>query len=181
MAEFPQVRRLLADIIKTRQRQKGATLFELAVALTLIVAFAAVLLDRLLYLQEMAEKTRMEQTVIAIKAGLRFKMAAMLIEGRERELGKLLVENPVNWLENPPANYVGERIFPYQDEVLPGNWYYDGTDRALVYVANRCEHFQADRSGKKDIRFRVTPSHALREGGTVEGVTITATRVYRWF
>ena len=91
----------------TRRKPHGFTLFEFAVAVVIIAILAWVLLTRLAFYQEMAEKAAMESTVRVIKTGLQIRLAELIIGNRQGEAGKLEVEDPMQWLEPRPANYAG--------------------------------------------------------------------------
>src|SRR5258708_18959584 len=90
-----------------KQPQRGFSLFEFVVAITIVVIFGGVLLQRMLYLQEAAEMTAMDMTVANLRTGLRYKTGDLLIRDKVSEIATLADENPVNWLRCPPANYLG--------------------------------------------------------------------------
>jgi len=163
-------------------RERGFTLFELAVGVVIISILAWVLLTRLAYYQEMAEKAAMESTVRVIKTGLQIHLAELIIGNRQREAGTLEVEDPMQWLEPRPANYAGA----YREPPTLGRWYFDATARQLVYVVNTGNRLDlAAAADAKQIRFR---ARLLKDrlnvgGGVVEsvtGVTLTAVTPYRW-
>jgi len=161
------------------RRRGGFSLLELMIVVSLFGILAGVLLDRLRYYEEAAEKANVEYTISAIKSVLRYKLANLMIEGRMQECAALVGQNPMEWLEAKPENY--GRDFPQ------GNWYFDNADRALVYVPRNTEHFQADAQGRRQIRLRVakvmqkvddSSAGACREAG--DSVEIQVQR-YRWF
>jgi len=165
------------------RRARGFTLFELAVVIAVFAALVTVLLDRLFYLQEMAEKAAMESTLRGIKTGLQIRLAEMIITNREGQAGALEEEDPVRWLEEAsPANYGGA----YREPPAPGTWYFDATASQLVYVVNTGERLEIDgQVGGKQLRFR---ARLVREavqlpGGALErinGVALAPVRPYRW-
>lgn len=147
---------------------------------------AAVLLERLRYYQEGAEKTAMEYTVSALKSALQLQVAGLLVKGRDRDLEKLARANPVDWLQEPPPGYRGE--FRAQEPVVPpGSWYFDATRGELVYVPNLDAHLSPGPDGSKRLRFRVLLEFEPPElGSTRERGSLTATRIvavtpYAWF
>jgi len=121
-------------------RQAGFSLFEFVAAIVIVGVFGAVLLQRMLYLQEYAEMAAMDLTVANMRTGLRYKTGDLLIRDKMSEIATLADENPVDWLQNPQENYLGE--FDLQPESdLRGKWYFDKTRRELVYTVNNKRHF----------------------------------------
>jgi general secretion pathway protein G len=166
----------------SKRRERGHTLFELAVAFVLVSTLAAVLLTRLAFYQEMAEKAAMESAVRVIKTGLQIRLAELIIGNRQGEAGTLEVEDPMRWLEPRPANYAGA----YLEPPTLGRWYFDATARQLVYVVNTGSRLDlATAADAKQIRFRAQLlKDRLNVGGaeveSVTGITLTAVTPYRW-
>ena len=86
------------------RRQRGFTIFELVVVMVIASVLAIILLNRLWYYQEVAEKAAMEMTVMNMRSGLRLRIADLMMQGRMNEMAQLVQENPINWLETLPAN-----------------------------------------------------------------------------
>jgi len=166
----------------TRRKPHGFTLFEFAVAVVIIAILAWVLLTRLAFYQEMAEKAAMESTVRVIKTGLQIRLAELIIGNRQGEAGKLEVGDPMQWLEPRPANYAGA----YREPPTLGRWYFDAPARQLVYVVNTGNRLDLATAGDtKQIRFRAQLLRdRLNVGGavveSVSGVTLTAVTPYGW-
>jgi general secretion pathway protein G len=124
----------------TQENLRGFSYVEFAVAVAIVCVFCAVLLQRLAYLQEYAEMTAMQLTVANVRTGLRYKTGDLLIRDKLSEIPTLADENPVNWLENHPENYLGE-FEAKPDRNLRGKWYFDKSRRELVYTVNNRRHF----------------------------------------
>jgi general secretion pathway protein G len=165
-----------------RSRGRGFTLLELVVAIAVIGVLAAVLLARLAYYQEMAEKAAMEATLATIKTGLQLQLAELILTNRQAEASRLETEDPVRWLEQKPANYAGA----YREPPEPGTWYYDAPRRELVYTVNTGSRLAlADGAPGKELRFRARLIRdRARFGGEevegVSGVVLVPVRPYRW-
>lgn len=85
----------------TWRYQKGASWFEFAVVSLVYSVVLAILLNRLHYYQEVAERTSMEYVAVMLKSTLRLRMAELMIGNREAEIPALADQNPISWLETP--------------------------------------------------------------------------------
>ena len=151
---------------------------------------AIILLNRFFYYQEVAEKAAMDITVMNVRSGLRLRIAELMMQDRMDEMGHLMDENPILWLETPPSNYIelldGK---PEKNAATPGNWHFDNERKELVYVLQHDAFFKSETNEssnvKKAIRFRVnaiTPPRS-NNGDTVrriEGITLTSVTQYHW-
>jgi prepilin-type N-terminal cleavage/methylation domain-containing protein len=163
-------------------RQSGFTLLELMAAIVIISVLAAVLLDRLAHYQEMAERAAMDSMVRTIKTGLQIRLAELIIANRQAEAAALEAEDPIRWLDAPPANYGGA----YGASSERGKWYFDAPGRQLVYIVNNGDGLELDAAGGvKQIRFRARlQKDPMQFGGaaveSVTGITLTPVTPYRW-
>jgi type II secretory pathway pseudopilin PulG len=162
--------------------ERGFTLLELAVIIVVFSALATLLLNRLHRYQELVEKAAMESTVSVIKTGLQIRLAELIITNRQAEAPGLENEDPIQWLNEKPANYGGA----YREPPERGTWYFDARVRQLVYVVNTGDRLEFDVAPEpKEIRFhaRLIRDGVNAPGGTVEsvtGVTLAPVRTYRW-
>jgi hypothetical protein len=165
--------------------RKGASLFEFLVATLVLSLLSLFFFDRLLTYQELAEKTTVEVTAINMRAGLRYRVAELLLHQQDREVANLVGGNPIKWLELPPPNYLGELSAPKWEEIPPGSWYFDVKKGEVLYRLKRARHFVPNSSGQQELRFRVTASfRKAAEDSTVmiaEGVTLILVEPYQWF
>lgn len=160
----------------------GFTLLELIVVICVAGVLAAAAVERLLYYQELAEKAAMESVLAGTKMGLQIRMAELIITGNQGRVVELETENPMRWLDEPPASYGGE----YGASAKAGNWYFAPDQRQLVYVPNSSRHLQVGDDEPKELRFQVTLRYAEMDGGagmmkTLSGVVMEPVRPYRWF
>lgn len=161
-----------------KRRQAGITLLEFMVVASVLGVLAGFLLDRLHYYQEVAEKTHMQATFRAMQSGLRFEMARALMAGREIDYQRLARENPMNWLEQTPPNYLGE--YRRDGEALKrGAWYFDTVNRELVYLPALDGHFVPDSDGQARVRYRVELI-AGKDGSTIVTARLKEVKAYSW-
>ncbi len=162
----------------------GLTLIELVVVVCIIALCAVLLLDRLRFYQEAAEKAAMEYTVAAVKSALQLRVAVMLVRGEEKNIASLALANPVEWLMEPPPGYRGEFRAP-QPDVPRGSWYFDATRNELVYVPSLDAHLERLADGSKRLRFRARvifePAQPDSERKVFAGMRVEAVTPYSWF
>jgi len=173
--------------MRRHKRSLGFTLLELVVVVSVIGLLAVVALDRLLVVQEQAEKVVMEQTAGILRSAMQLQMADLIAHQRAAEIAGLAGQNPMNWLAEKPGNYLGEFSGAPQTDVPRGSWYFDTQDRALVYLVDRGRYFVPDPRGRKQVRYRVFLVRAPSEQpgradiSAVEGVTLKTLEPYKWF
>ena len=167
------------------QRQRGFSLFELVAAIAIVGVFGGVLLQRMFYLQEYAEMAAMDLTVANMRTGLRHKTGDFLIRDKVSEIATLADENPVNWLQNHPENYLGEfDLLPDAD--LRGKCYFDKTRLELVYTINNRRHF-LPASGQDyalrwhAVRLPVKEENSAAGKGSVQWVALVEVAGGHWF
>ena len=162
--------------------QQGFSLLELSMVAVVLAVVFGVFLERLTFYQEAAEQARFESELQIFKTGLQFRMAELIAKNREKEARQLEGENPVRWLERPPASFAGE----YPDRPQPGNWYYDSLARELVYVVNQSRFLKTkDTRQPQQLRFRVQISYQPIDapGGRVSGIaaiTLASSHLFQW-
>ncbi len=153
---------------------RGFGLVDLAVALAVLAILLYFLLDRVLYMQEMAEKTEVEETVRSINYGLRLEAASRIARGPEPGRIELEKDNPIKWLKTPPRNYLGEYARVSKD-TKPGYWYFHPGERQLIYRPNRAEHLTVEGPKEKELGF------AVRSDGGMPQPKLVPKTAYVWF
>jgi general secretion pathway protein G len=157
-----------------RLRERGFSLVELAVAVAVLAGLLYFLLDRVLYMQEMAEKTEVEETVRAINYALRLEAASRLTRSAEPGRAPLEKDNPIKWLQSPPLNYLGE-METGPVSAKPGYWYFHPAERQLIYKPNHVEHLKIEGGSSLELRFVVLA------GGNSAQPSLSPYFAYAWF
>ncbi|MGK5047815.1 type II secretion system protein [Janthinobacterium sp. GB4P2] len=134
------------NVVAGKARQRGFTLFELAVVVSLIAVLAGVLLSRLTVLQQEAERVAVQQTLLALRAGLRMEVLELYASDRQNQLPTLAGQNPIDWLAEKPANYLGVYAAPEIAKLPQSHWFFDRNNAELIYILNRSNTFGASRS-----------------------------------
>jgi len=177
----------LSSVFCPLSSERGFTLIELIIVITIVVILAAVFLNRVWFYQEQAEKTAMVEVVGAIQTALTMQHGRLLVRSMESEVTALAADNPMRWLAKQPHNYSGEFYDPTPRSVAPGNWVFDLKSRELIYVLDRTEHFVPGKDGNKWIRYRVNLMYdpGLGTSGKpskeLVGTLFEPTEPYRWF
>lgn len=159
--------------------QNGATRLEVVLVVVILTVLAGWLLHTMRFYQELTEKTVVENTILNLRSGLRFRIADLIIKGEAEKQAALARSNPVNFAERPPAGYLGEMRGP--GNLPPGSWYYEQDSAELVYIPILHSHLFVTDSRQPEspaLRWQVRPSQG---GGAGVAVDIESLTPYNWF
>jgi general secretion pathway protein G len=162
-------------------RARGFSLFELAIAFALIAILAGVLLERMTYYQEYAEKANMEQVAMDVRSSVNLRVAELVLENRFAELDTLAAQNPLDLLLRKPQNYLGVLSSPTPDAVAAGNWYFDKEKKEVVYCADLGRFFVPDSHGRKCASWRVVLIRGVTRQGPPQWARLELAAPYEWF
>lgn len=163
-------------------KHKGLSLLEFCIVVAIIAVAMTILLNRLYYYEEVAEKVSMEVTFSSLKSALRMQMANDMMAGRAVDYERLARENPTSWLENKPANYLGEYHNPDVMQLPRGSWYFDNGQREMVYLPKLAKHLVPDDAGLLRVRYqaKLVNGQDLLQGQVV-GLKFEVVESYQWF
>ncbi len=173
----------------SRRDNCGMTLLELVVVVIVIAVLLAVYLDRLRAYQERAEKSAMEQVASAVASALYLRVSAYIVRGRMAELPQLMQQNPMDWLAEKPASYIGVYYGAPDGESAAGAWYFDAVEKSLVYVPKRTRFFEPADANRHEIRFKAYVDYGALPGEEgkskpIEGLRrlgLDVATPYTWF
>ena len=158
---------------------RGFSLLELAVCTVVVALLTGVLLQRLLDYRERAEMVAVERLAGVLRTALVLKVGHLQARGREGEIASLAGKNPIELLAEKPRNYAGEYFSPTQEQVGPGNWYFDLRTKTLVYLISKEKKFP--HGTVKRISFKVElsrlPTIPAKQSGTSDARTVALTQV----
>ena len=167
-----------------RCRSGGFSLVELAVCIALIGVFAGLLLERMLYYQEAAEKAVMELEANKLKLALQVHIGDLIARNRALDYPQIARENPMGWLDRPPVGYRGEFDGDVSAQLPKGSWYFDRSSAEVVYVVNLDRNFRPASAGRTRVRWRVKlvqPEAVAAKDSMVIGMQLVPVEPYRWF
>lgn len=149
-------------------RTRGFTLFELAVSVIIIGLLSSLLLVRLHSYQRDAREVAVQRLVGTLRTALSVKSSQLSVAKREHELRQIIDENPMSWLVETPANYLGEYYSPEGDALPDDSWYFDRGQKELVYIESKGKSFPMQKLTL--LRFKVKFIEPNLQMGTVSGL-----------
>jgi prepilin-type N-terminal cleavage/methylation domain-containing protein len=164
------------------QRDRGFSLLELVVTLTLVAVLVACFLDRALYYREQAEKAAMERVAQDLRSSVNLRVVELALENRFPEVAALTDQNPMDLLTAKPSNYLGVLPTGQMQGIVTGSWYFDKSAKEVVYFIDLGQNFIPDEQGRKRIVWHVVPVPG--DGGKLDlprWARFELVRPYKWF
>lgn len=112
---------------------RGFSLLELVVVIAIVGILVTVALDRLLPWIDEAERVAVLRIEGQLRSTLVMEAAKRIVRGESAQISELDGTNPVNFLLEPPKNYVGELDAADAGDAPFRHWYFDASSRQLVY------------------------------------------------
>ena len=151
------------------------------VSLTLVAVLVGVFLDRALYYREQAEKSVMEQVAQDLRSSVNLRAAELALENRFDELKGLASQNPMDLLVQKPQNYRGALSRAGAQEIVTGNWYFDGVSKEVVYYVDSGRYFAPDEQGRMRVAWRVKLEQGTGGAAAPKWARLELVQPYRWF
>jgi len=174
---------------RVRRRQRGTSLLELLVLIGLVLIFIAITIGRVWQLRTAAERINIEQLIGTLKGALGTELAVSAIRrDSPLELAGYHRANPIELLERPPKNYLGE-FDTAPEQPVAGAWYFSRREGTLNYRVRFSDDFVG---GNPDdpllIRFQIRLDFDDRNRNgrydpaidTLRSLTLVSLDDYRW-
>ncbi|MDX1444198.1 MAG: type II secretion system protein [Gammaproteobacteria bacterium] len=133
-----------------RDGQRGFTLWELIVVISLVVFLFAVAMENLLPLRGAAERAQVLHTEGALRSALGMQASQRVVQQGSRGLKSLTRENPLDWLAVPPTASAAETL----EGLQPGTWSWISHSNILAYRLRYPEYVEAAHEGEW-LRYKV--------------------------
>jgi hypothetical protein len=135
--------------------QCGATLIELIAIAVLISTLVVTAVSKIWELRVVAEKTGLETLIGTLRSTLGMQLVAHVAKHGAKGLEQYHHSNPLDYLKEPPTNYLGE-FEAGPSEPVEGAWYFDTSEAALVYHVRFAEYLHNDNHRQPELlRFQV--------------------------
>ena len=166
-------------------RQKGFSLFELVVVISLISILGVVALDRYYKLLVDVERTTMEYNLGVMRSAISMQFAKYFVTGDRKGIESLINSNPMQLLAERPGNYLGEKNGFQIEEIEKGNWFYDRTTNNLIYLVRNQLYFESNMEDFSGARFKIFPVYSDKQskgkpGQYLSGLRLTSLEEYYW-
>ena len=169
-------------------QQRGFSLLELVLVVTLIGVLFVIAIDRLLILKVEAERTAMAQILGALRSAMSIQIAKKISSGKVDELPNMARTNPMDWLSEKPDNYIGIKDEPDPADIKGYQWYFDSYNNWLVYRVGNDGYFSNQLKGAPRARFWVNLDYTDNDGNgefdpdtdEIHGLTLKSVEPYTW-
>lgn len=140
--------------------ERGASRLEVLVGLAVLMIVGGVLLERLTYYQEAAERIQMEAVARSLAAALQIRQAELVFAGRDGEIAALEGSNPFLLLQAGAPGYNGECA----RDRLGGatGWCFDSRQGEVLFTPRMQRFFHGPLPA-----FRVSLAYVVEKGGKV--------------
>jgi prepilin-type N-terminal cleavage/methylation domain-containing protein len=167
----------------SRITARGFTLFELLIVVSIMAVLGGAMISHTynaeqngkpgenagVGYQAKAERAQVSSVVGALRSALHLRVAKLFVAGKQRQISNLVSENPMTWLAEVPHNYLGEFFSPKITELSVESWYYDKSDKKLVYLLNYGRDY--DHPEANVLRYKIRLLTSSTDGG-VDGVVL---------
>ena len=171
-------------MLRAKRGSNASSVLESAVVVALIGVFAGLLLERLVYYQEAAEKAVMELEANTLKLALQVHIGDLIARNEALDYAQIARENPMRWIDRPPVKYRGEFYGDVSEDLPKGSWYFDRSNAELVYLLDLDRNFRPSMGGRARVRWHVKmvrPVGVAAKDSMVVGLQLVPVEPYQWF
>jgi len=174
--------------VKNHFQPNGFTLLEFVVVIILISILGIIALNSMWSWRIEAERTMIKSVAGNIRSALGLETANLALQNKLHQLPSLSGSNPVLFLAQPPAEYIGVHVDSSAKTQQPGIWYFNPLQKALVYTIRYSEGFKTPLKGQPRVRFRVKLIYSDKNGNkrydagidSIAGLDLHPMNEYQW-
>ena len=167
---------------------RGFSLLEMVVVVVCIGILAGLALERLLPLIGKAERVAFIRVQGQLQNAVMLETAQRLTRGESRRVSQMVGSNPMDYVLQPPANYLGAFDSPPHAEIPAGHWYFDRSRGRLAYRVGDQARFEVDGGAEDRAEFTVQLAFRDENGNgsfdpsadIFDGVWLKAVYPYTW-
>lgn len=160
----------------------------MVVVVVAIGILAGVALERVLPLIGQAERVAFMRVQGQLQNALMLETAQRLVRGESRRVPQMAGSNPMDYVLQPPANYLGSYAEPAHAQMPAGHWYFDEGRERLVYRVGSHANFATDGGPVDRAEFQVRLAFRDQNGNgsfdpsadTFDGIWLKPTYPYHW-
>jgi general secretion pathway protein G len=165
-----------------RVRQRGFSMFEMVVALLVILGLYALVFQHLDKMTESVERSDFTRTLNRMQAQLTLQIADWYANGQAVDKKQLEQQNPVALLEVKPENYQGEISSDTLGNCRPSHWCYVTDLQRLVYRVKNSTDLVSTFTPPELLAFKLEVSFADpgKNKGLATGMRLRPIAMFRW-
>jgi hypothetical protein len=144
-------------------RQGGFSRLEWALVTALVGLFISLFLSRVLAMQADVERVRLLQLEGRMQSMLGLELSRRVVAHDLSGIGELQGSNPIDLLQQPPENYLGERWSPELSSLPDKAWVFDRSRGVLIYTVSHKARFHSRLPGRARMEYRIVLAYRDRD------------------
>lgn len=170
--------------LQHNKHSRGTSLWENLLVVILVAVLVVVAYQRFVALRVQAEQLAMNQVLADVRSATLQHALHLQASGAAPEPNA----NPVDWLPQPPPNYMGALAGPDPATIPAGQWYFDTREQLLVYRVDHATYFDSPLPGPARARFKLVVNAADNEAADTQrtardavlALTVKPVEPYAW-